>query len=248
MPTTFSSFSDGDVIHASQVAEMHEPIQNLERGASFYAGTSSGSSSAYTASLSPAPDSSYPAGMIVNFKAHADNSGAATLNLNSLGAKPIVKNGAALKAGDLKADQIVALIYNSQSGGRFEMLAAGDPFPSGTEPVVIEGPMFWKKTAYFSDHEIMFTVEIDGDTNLGLDSSANGHLEVWDENGNYAKFRIQGTTVTKSAESDAGSTEYVVDPGTGELGVFLDSGDLSFGNHTGTARQIALHYRGMLNV
>ena len=54
--------------------------------------------------------------------------------------------------------------------------------------------------------------------------------------------------MTKSAESDAGSTEYVVDPGTGELGVVLDSGDLNFGNHTGTARQIALHYRGMLNV
>jgi hypothetical protein len=251
MPSSFSSFNDGDVILASHVAEMHGPIQNLERGAAFYAGLSSGTSSAYTANLSLAPDSAYPAGMMVHLKIHSDNgvgSPDVTLNLNGVGAKPIVKKGAALKAGDLKANQMVALLYNNEGDGRFEMLAAGDSLPTGTEPLVVEGPLFWTKTAYFVDHEVMVTVSLDGDVNLGLDSSANGHLEVWDENGNYVKYRIQGTSVSKLSDSDAGSTEYVVDPGSGELGVFVDSGNLNFGNHTGTAREIALHYRGRMFV
>ena len=49
MPSSFASFSNGDVVEASHVAEMHAPIQNLERGAAFYAGTTGGSSTAYSA-------------------------------------------------------------------------------------------------------------------------------------------------------------------------------------------------------
>lgn len=116
MPTSFDSFSNGDVIDAHNVSEMHEPIQNLERGAAFYAGSTSGSSTAYTATLDPAPDNPYQSGMIVNFKVHTTNAAGSpdvTLNVNSVGAKPIVKNGGDhLASGDLEADQIVSVIYD----------------------------------------------------------------------------------------------------------------------------------------
>lgn len=116
MPTAFDSFSNGDVIGAHNVSEMHEPIQNLERGAAFYAGSTSGSSTAYTATLDPAPDNPYQGGMIVNFKVHTTNAAGSpdvTLNVNSVGAKPIVKNGGDhLASGDLEADQIVSVIYD----------------------------------------------------------------------------------------------------------------------------------------
>jgi hypothetical protein len=126
MPSSFSSFTTGDIIQATHAAEMHAPIQNLERGASFYAGASAGTSTAYTVSLSPAPDSPYVSGMIINFKAHVANavgSPNVTLNANSGGAKPIVKNGGdALAAADLKAGQIVSVIFDAVAD-RFNLLS-----------------------------------------------------------------------------------------------------------------------------
>ena len=127
MPSSFASFSNGDVVEASHVAEMHAPIQNLERGAAFYAGTTGGSSTAYSATLSPAPDNPYQAGMIVNFKIHADNTAGSpdvTLNVNGVGAKPILKGGGdSLAAGDLKAGQMASVVYDSASGGAFKLVA-----------------------------------------------------------------------------------------------------------------------------
>lgn len=126
MSSSFSSFSDGDVIHADQVSEMHEPIQNLERGASFYGGTSGGSSTAYTVTLSPAPDSPYQDGMMVNFKVHTANAAGSpdvTLNVNSVSAKPILKNGgSSLSASDLAAGQVVSVVYDSASSGAFHLI------------------------------------------------------------------------------------------------------------------------------
>ena len=44
MPTTtFSPIEDGDIIFADHVIQLREAVQNLERGASFYAETSTGS-------------------------------------------------------------------------------------------------------------------------------------------------------------------------------------------------------------
>lgn len=129
MPSSFASFSNGDVVEASHVAEMHAPIQNLERGAAFYAGTTGGSSTAYSATLSPAPDNPYQAGMIVNFKIHADNTAGSpdvTLNVNGVGAKPILKGGGdSLAAGDLKVGQVVSLVFDPDAGasGAFKLLA-----------------------------------------------------------------------------------------------------------------------------
>lgn len=126
MPSSFNSFVNGDGIEASDVSEMHAPIQNLERGASYYAGASGGSSTAYTVTLSPAPDSPYQAGMIVNFKVHTANGAGSpdvTLNANSVGAKPILKNGgASLSASDLAAGQVVSVVYDTAGSGAFHLI------------------------------------------------------------------------------------------------------------------------------
>lgn len=74
-----------------------------------------GSDDTYTASLTPAP-SAYTAGQVFVGKFTIANTGAATLNLNSLGAKDIKKyvNGAkaALETGDIVANQPVFLEYD----------------------------------------------------------------------------------------------------------------------------------------
>lgn len=71
-----------------------------------------GSANAYTVSLNPAL-AAYAEGVAVAVKINGDNTGAATLNINSLGAKSIVDSkGSALTAGKLKANSIYTLRYN----------------------------------------------------------------------------------------------------------------------------------------
>lgn len=72
----------------------------------------------YTVSLSPAP-SAYAAYMFVRGSFTNANTGAATLNVNSLGAKAIQKDGSALVAGDIGAADIVGLMYD---GTQFQII------------------------------------------------------------------------------------------------------------------------------
>lgn len=72
----------------------------------------------YVITLDPVP-SAYFTGMEINFKANTINTGAATLNVNSLGAKTIKKNhDQDLDDGDIEANQIVKVIYD---GTDFQM-------------------------------------------------------------------------------------------------------------------------------
>lgn len=74
-----------------------------------------GSSDAYACSLSPAI-TAYVTGAIYHFRANTANTGAATLNLNSLGAKSIVKAAGgvttALADNDIRVGQAVTVIYD----------------------------------------------------------------------------------------------------------------------------------------
>lgn len=88
-----------------------------QNGSPIY-GADSGASDAYAITLSPAP-SAYTTGMVINFKANTANTGAATLNVNSLGAKTIKKqNDQDLADNDIEANQIVTVIYD---GTNFQM-------------------------------------------------------------------------------------------------------------------------------
>lgn len=73
-----------------------------------------------TGSLTPSL-AAYAAGQMFYFVAAGDNTGAVTLNINSLGAKNVTKGGTtALSAGDIKSGQTVAVIYD---GTRFQILS-----------------------------------------------------------------------------------------------------------------------------
>lgn len=108
MPSTFSNFVNGDVIQANHVLEMHEPIQNIERGKAFYAEAEpspTSTSTAYVASLDPAPDSTPLTGMLIHMKVPVTNDAGSpdvTLELNGTTAVAILKrDGQSLEAGDL---------------------------------------------------------------------------------------------------------------------------------------------------
>ena len=101
------------LINAQTIKALH--FQNN----TFKYAADSGSANAIIASITPAP-TSYVTGMGVLIKMAAANSGASTINLNSLGVKNIKRaDGTALQAGDLKLGQIVELVYD---GTNFQLI------------------------------------------------------------------------------------------------------------------------------
>lgn len=94
-------------------------ITRLLAGTARYA-ADAGANDSYAVTLSPAP-TAYTTGQVVNFKANTANTGAATLNVNSLGAKTIKKLGSIdLSTNDILASQIVSVIYD---GTNFQLLS-----------------------------------------------------------------------------------------------------------------------------
>ncbi len=121
--------SDGDLVTNQIVSvvydgtnfQMLSPPMGLinQSGGAIYAADGGGSDS-YAITLSPAP-AAYATGMVINFKANTGNTGAASLNVNSLGAKTIKKDQATdLVDNDIKASQIIQVIYD---GTNFQMLS-----------------------------------------------------------------------------------------------------------------------------
>lgn len=103
--------------------------KGLQLQAENYAASTTGNDT-YVVTLSPAP-TSYTNGMVIRFKPDTANTGAATLNVNGLGAISIVKNLAtALDTGDIVANQIVEVVYNS-TGPVFQLISIlPSTFPS----------------------------------------------------------------------------------------------------------------------
>lgn len=95
-------------------------VPNANYGARFYGGyaADAGSNDTYVITLSPVPIA-YNTGMVIVFKANTVNTGAATINVNSLGAKDIRRNnGLVLANGDIAANQFTTIVYN---GTYFEL-------------------------------------------------------------------------------------------------------------------------------
>ena len=72
----------------------------------------------------------YAAGQLFYFVAAGANTGAVTLNIDSLGAKAVTRDGAsALAAGDINSGEMVVVIYD---GTRFQMINAANSFGNTT--------------------------------------------------------------------------------------------------------------------
>ncbi|WP_340583845.1 phage tail protein [Brucella pseudintermedia] len=116
------SLPDGRIFERISGSYSEKIALDMQSGKWSYA-AAAGSANALTATLDPAPDS-YPVGMRLDIKISTTNTGAATINVNGLGAKSIVDRvGLALSAGDLIAGEIVSLIYD---GARFRTIARSE--------------------------------------------------------------------------------------------------------------------------
>jgi hypothetical protein len=100
-------------------AQDYATVKQIQTQASTYAVDAVGTD-AYAITLSPAI-AAYTAGMVIKFKAATANTGAATLNVNGLGAQTILKiGGATLANNDINTNQIVEVIYD---GTNFYMVS-----------------------------------------------------------------------------------------------------------------------------
>lgn len=105
-------------------------------GSTIYAADGGGSDT-YVITLDPVP-TAYTVGMVINFKANTANTGAATLNVNGLGAKTIEKNkDIELTDGDIKAGQLVSVIYD---GTNFQMQSQVGIATAGGSPLLDSSP------------------------------------------------------------------------------------------------------------
>jgi hypothetical protein len=59
--------------------------------------------------------------MEVVFKTANVNTGASTINVNALGVQDITKDGSALSGGEIRANGIISMRYNSTTGN-FEIM------------------------------------------------------------------------------------------------------------------------------
>lgn len=90
--------------------------------------TGGGTANAQTVTMSPVP-TAYYAGMVIAYLPTAANTGAATINANSLGAKNIFAYGAALIGGELQTNVPAVLVYD---GTQFQFINPNDATGSFT--------------------------------------------------------------------------------------------------------------------
>jgi hypothetical protein len=102
-----------EVVYDGTNMQMLSPLYGVvtQNGAATF-GADAGASDSYAVTLSPAP-AVYVTGMSIYVKINTANTGAATINCNSLGAKTIKKRyNSDLATGDLIANQIINLVYD----------------------------------------------------------------------------------------------------------------------------------------
>lgn len=173
----------------------HVTTTTLQNGG-FINGTAAGTNS-YTLTLSPAL-TAYALGQQFNVLFTNANTGAATLNINGLGAKAIKRNGSkATKVGDILAGQVFSLYYDGtdfQMVGRVTTdwsptaLSLGDGVANGATLSLNSGAGIYVNFDSTSDDEYLFNVALDRN-GVPYDGS-NIVVELY-----WMKFGASGGTV-----------------------------------------------------
>lgn len=147
-------------------------------------------SDTYVITLSPAP-AAYAAGQVFHFDANTINTGAASLNVNALGAKTIVKHhDLTLASGDIEAGQHVTVMYD---GTNFQMLSQLGNVPAGGG-----GGMPFKTFILITPHHFIQDNTSDGAKPVQANSTFSSIAQSDINNDYYAYIEIpEGHTATE---------------------------------------------------
>ena len=169
-----------------------------------------GTSTAFTATLASST-STLASGTFINFQIPTTNASGVTLNVNSLGAKPITKNyNVSLASGDVVTGQIASVVYD---GANFQLVSPYSAITSGqtthdisttTTTTIAHGlgisPRFIRIEGYFlqtSAHQISHATTV---YSLGVQSSIYYYFIT-----NATTNQGVGTTFTFQDSYDTGS-------------------------------------------
>ncbi len=137
-------------------------------------GTAGGTADALTVSVSPAITSYTAPFTVFFFSGASPNTGPATLNVNSVGGTSIVKNGAALVAGDIQPSKLYAATYHSGNFHLWSPDAARNLYVALTGTQTVAGDKtFSGNNTHSGTNNFTNTVSLAG---VGLLASLRGHL------------------------------------------------------------------------
>jgi hypothetical protein len=209
-----TALQGGEMVTGAVVTVMYDGTQfqlisnNVTEATAFWGGTSGGSANAQTVSLTPAPGAYY-AGMVVTFLAGATNTGATTLNCNSLGAKSIFVANAACVGGELLSGKAYTVVCD---GTQFQMLS-----PQSTQRGALIGVQYFTAsgaatyTPTAGTNSIIVEVIGAGGGGGGAPTTGAGQVACGGSGGGggYARKRItssfSGVTVTVGAKGTGGT-------------------------------------------
>ena len=144
----------------------------LDQSGSKIAATALGTNT-YTASITPAI-TAYSTSQVFQIKFSNANTGAATLNLNSLGAKSIKRNGTTdLLAGDIAAGQVLTLFYD---GTNFQPLSLAQHYGTYSPTLTNTTNIAASTTAVASWFRVGNIVTVDG--SVQIDPTATGGIAL----------------------------------------------------------------------
>lgn len=167
-----------------------------------------GSTDAYVVSLVP-PTTTLVAGQVVWFDANTANTDGATLNVNGLGAKDILKHrDQALATGDIEAGQHVGVIYNGTAYEMFTQLAQNIP-DAHTVASHSDTTATGAETETLTDgsdasslhlHKRVFGVLVSGSTGDALTTgNSKAIFRVPSEINTWSLTKMEGCVTTKSS-------------------------------------------------
>ena len=176
--------------------------------------TTTGTGAAYVLTYVQGP-TTYSKGIIYRFFAHANNTGAATININGLGAKSILsQHGNPLSANQIKTGDVVEIVYNGTS---FVLISNEKQAPIFTGPATFNGSATLIDTnptlALKRANTQVGVLSFDGSANTGnlvlqrfspATGAAEGALTITGNGVNDLKFN--GATVFHTGNDGAGST------------------------------------------
>ncbi|WP_024896823.1 DUF2793 domain-containing protein [Brucella rhizosphaerae] len=177
--------------------------------------TTAGTASALTASISPAPDI-LTDGMLVRIVPSIKPNGAATLNLNGLGAKPILGgDGVSIRSGDMAQNTLALIAYSSVLNGwilltpprllsqlvgfKATTVTTGTSIPASVKTNVRFNDVVFDTSASYNSGNGQFTVPKDGVYSV----SANFYFPMIDQ-ASYVFILKNGNPVAESSANTRG--------------------------------------------
>jgi hypothetical protein len=199
----------------------------------------------------------YAAGQMFYFVATGDNTGAVTLNIDSLGAKAVTRDGSvALAAGDIKSGEVVVVVYdgtrfqvvsqlNSAGDARFANVSIASSLYVGGVSTFVGNAGFSANVSIASALSVGGVAAITGATTIGGNLTLNGGTAngVLYLNGSKvatsgSALTFDGTNFTVGVSATTGDYKtFIQKAGSELLGLNASSGTLAriaFGNTTAT--------------